>query len=238
VVKTRVRLAASLSLLAAAAFAADARRDIVGSAKKLYSQHDEELVIRDFFQDQRDGFFLDVGCGHPIDASNSYFLEKHLRWTGIGVDALPEMADKWRRKRPKSRFFNFIVTDHAGTLDPFYRTEAWGISSVNKPATGPGGRPVSSKEIMVPTTTLTQLLERNGVERIDLLSMDIEGHEPKALAGFDILRFKPRLACVESKPANRPFLQEYFKKHGYEQLERYLKYDTVNYYYAPVGAGR
>ena len=27
--------------------------------------------------------------------------------------------------------------------------------------------------------------------------MDIEGGEPKALAGVDIERFKPRLACIE-----------------------------------------
>ena len=81
-----------LSLLAAAALAATPRRDIVGTEKPRYSHANEELVIRDYFQDQRGGFFLDVGCGHPIEASNSYFLEKHLGWSGIGIDALPEMA--------------------------------------------------------------------------------------------------------------------------------------------------
>ena len=86
------------ALLAAALDAgAPHHRDILGTEKAHYSQHDEELVIRDFFQDQRGGFFLDVGCGHPIQASNTYYLEKHLGWTGFGVDALPEMADKWRR---------------------------------------------------------------------------------------------------------------------------------------------
>ena len=45
-----------------AAACEDARRDILGTEKTLYSQHDEELIIRDFFQDRREGFFLDVGC--------------------------------------------------------------------------------------------------------------------------------------------------------------------------------
>jgi FkbM family methyltransferase len=191
-------------------------------------------VIRDFFQDRRGGFFLDVGAGQPISDNNTYYLEKHLGWTGIAVDALPELAEKWRRKRAAARFFNFIVTDHAGTLDTFYRAELYGVSSVEKPKTGPGQRAIASEKIVVPATTLTRLLDDNRVVQLDLLSMDIEGHEPKALAGFDIKRFQPRLVCVESKPANRAFLLEYFEKHGYQQLVRYLQYDTVNYYYAPA----
>jgi FkbM family methyltransferase len=233
--KIRLRFAVSFTLVAAvAAIAADARRDIVGTGKKLYSQHKEELVIRDFFQDRRDGFFLDVGAGQPISDNNTYYLEKHLGWTGIAVDALPELADKWRRRRARSRFFNFIVTDHTGTLDSFYRAELYGVSSVEKPKTGPGQRPIASEKIAVPATTLSKLLDDNRVAQLDLLSIDIEGHEPKALAGFDIDRFQPKLVCVESKPANRPFLLDYFTKHGYQQLERYLQYDTVNYYYAPA----
>ena len=233
--KTLLRVGVSLWFgAAAAALAGDARRDIVGTEKKRYSQHKEELVIRDFFQDRRGGFFLDVGAGQPISDNNTYYLEKHLAWTGIAVDALPELAEKWRRKRAGARFFNFIVTDHAGTLDAFYRAELYGVSSVEKPKTGPGQRAIASEKIVVPATTLTKLLDDNRVVQLDLLSMDIEGHEPKALAGFDIERFQPKLVCVESKPANRAFLLEFFEKHGYQQLVRYLQYDTVNYYYAPA----
>jgi hypothetical protein len=63
--------------------------------------------------------------------------------------------------------------------------------------------------------------------------MDIEGAELIALAGFDIERYRPDLACVEAKPMNREPLQEYFDAHGYSRLERYLKHDPFNYYYRP-----
>ena len=64
------------SLMASAASAGEARRrDIVSAGKKLYSHQKEELVIRDFFQDRRGGFFVDVGCWHPISDSNTYYLE-------------------------------------------------------------------------------------------------------------------------------------------------------------------
>jgi FkbM family methyltransferase len=209
------------------------RRKIVSEEKPLYSHGNEEVIIRDFFQDRRNGFFLDVGCGHPIDDSNTYYLEEHLGWSGIGVDALPEMAPKWSRRRPASRFFNYIVTDHGGTVESFYRAELKDISSIQKPLQGPSGNAVRSEEIRVPTITLTNLLEQAGVSRIDLLSMDIEGAEPLALAGFDIGRFRPGLACVEAKPANREKILKYFAAHGYGRIERYARYDEMNYYFAP-----
>jgi FkbM family methyltransferase len=207
------------------------------AGKPLYSQHNEELIVRDYFQDRRDGVFLDVGCASPIQDSNTYYLEKHLGWSGIAVDALPEFAQSWERKRPRSRFFNFYVSDHADTVEPFYRSALRGTSSGRKDQKGPGGRAVPLEEIKVPTTTLNKLLDTNGVARIDFLSMDIEGHEPPALAGFDIERFRPALACVEAKPANRDAIKRYFAEHGYEQLERYLEHDTVNYYFAPKAKG-
>jgi FkbM family methyltransferase len=206
------------------------------SEKPLYSQSNEEIVIRSFFRDRRDGVFLDVGCASPIVNSNTYYLEHHLGWSGIAVDALAEYAEAWKAKRPRSQFFGMLVSDHADTMDRFYRSELRGISSVNPDRTGPGGDLVKSEEIRVPTTTLNKLLERQGVTRIDFLSMDIEGHELPALAGFDIDRYKPQLACVEAKPENREKLMKYFADHGYRRLKRYIAYDSVNYYFAPGAA--
>jgi FkbM family methyltransferase len=233
----------SLSAAAAVALAvwcplAEAQTPLGVRGKKLYSQGNEELIVRDFFHDRRDGFFLDVGCAAPVQYSNTYYLEKHLGWSGIAVDALPEYALAWRRKRPRSKFFNYLVTDHADSVEPFFRSEHKGTSSVERPATGPAGRPVKIEEIQVPTTTLTRLLDQQGVTHVDFLSLDIEGHEPPALEGFDIDRFHPALACVEAKPANRERLLKYFAGHGYERIERYLAHDLTNWYFSPKGALR
>jgi FkbM family methyltransferase len=213
------------------------RKDILRTEKKLYSQKDEELVIRDFFQDRKDGLFLDVGCAWPIKNNNTYYLEAKLGWSGIGIDALPEYAQPWARKRRNSKFFNYLVTDHGGTVESFYRSELAGISSI-KPMKGPAGRDVKYEEIRVPTTTLTKLLEQNGVSKIDFLSMDIEGAEPLALAGFDIDRFRPDLACIELRGATRDKVLGYFAAHGYERIERYARYDPVNYYFTRKAEGR
>ena len=80
----------------------------------------EELLIRRFFRNRRGGVFVDVGAGHWQDGSNTYCLEKHLGWSGIAVDATAGFADGYRVNRPRTAFFNYIVTDHSGTADPLY----------------------------------------------------------------------------------------------------------------------
>jgi FkbM family methyltransferase len=207
-------------------------RDIVGTEHSLYSQGNEEVIIRDFFQDRRDGMFLDVGCAWPIKNNNTYYLEERLGWYGIAIDALPEYARPWRKRR-NSKFFNYIVTDHGGSIETFFRSALLGVSAF-RPPIAPDGSLTSYEEVKVPTTTLTQLLDRNHVRHVDLVSMDIEGAEPLALAGFDIDRFKPTLLCVEVHTEVRGQVADYFQAHGYQQLDRYLSYDRTNYYFTPV----
>ncbi len=229
----------SLFLIGSAAFALAAqdtpRIDVLGTQKKQYSQHDEELIIRDFFQDRHGGYYVDVGCAWPIRHSNTFYLEHRLGWRGVGVDALPDYAAAWKKRRPRSLFRHYAVTDRSGEMIPFYRADRPGVSGV-EPQAAHESKGVKYDEIKAPTITLTQLLDDIGVARFDLLSMDIEGGELQALAGFDIDRFKPQLCCIEAKPANREKLDAYFAAHSYERLERYIARDPANFYYAPRAA--
>jgi hypothetical protein len=81
------------------------------------------------------------------------------------------------------------------------------------------------------------LLDAEGVTRIDFLSMDIELWEPKALAGFDVDRFKPSLVCIESHPEVRQQILDYFAAHNYVVVGKYLQMDQHNLYFQPRGAG-
>ena len=217
------------------------QQGIAGTGKKLYSQFDEELIIRDFFRDRPDGVFLDVGSAHPKEFSTTYYLEKHLGWSGIAVDALASYAPAYEQHRPRTRFFSYIVTDHGGTLDKFFVVHAApGLSSTIEDRTF-RGTDLQQEEIRVPTITLDRLLDEAGVDRIDFLSMDIELGAPKALNGFDIRRFRPELVCIESgrredgsrdEEYNRRLIM-WFDEHGYGRIERYDAFDDVNWYFTP-----
>lgn len=198
--------------------------------KKRYSVFDEELIIRDFFQDRKNGFFLDVGCAWPVAGNNTYYLERHLGWKGIAVDALEDYGPAWSEKRPGSRFFSYLVTDHSGTSDIFFKSPDSGLSSTDRNmASGKMfGEDMEPEEVSIPTITLSDLLDREGVAKIDLLAMDIEGHEPRALAGFDIDRFQPELVVIEGGTGA---VAAYFAEHGYALIERYLPFDSVNRYF-------
>jgi FkbM family methyltransferase len=208
--------------------------DILTSGTKLYSQLNEELIIRHFFNDRKNGFFVDVGCYHWKIHSTTYYLEKHLGWSGMGIDALPQLAQGYAEHRPRTSFFNYIVTDRADGFETLYTGGA--VSSTSKEWVETFLKDGAREQIQVSTITLTEFLDRHGITKIDFLSIDIEGGEPKALAGFDIERFRPELVAVETAGGNATEIGTYFKRHGYERIEKYLQYDKVNSYYRPKAA--
>ncbi len=196
----------------------------------LYSKRGEELIIRDWFNDRRGGFFLDVGASHHQINNNTYYLEKELGWRGIAVDALAEYEKGYVKHRPATRYFTFFVSDRSDERAPFF------VSTSNKRLSS--GLPQlaekwSHEEIEVPTITLNDLLDYAGVAHIDLLSMDIEMWEPRALAGFDIRRFSPELVCIEAHPEVREAISAYFANNDYVRIEKYVDFDPGNWYYSP-----
>lgn len=190
------------------------------------------LIIRDFFDNRVGGIFIDVGCSHYKSYSTTYHLEKRLSWLGIGIDAISEYGFNYKIFRPKTKFFNFIVTNHSDTMSAFFQTEIMQLSSASEEYVRKrsGGK---YKKIYVPTITLNKLLEQNGISKINFLSMDIEGEEIDALAGFDIKRFKPDLVCIETAHLIEKQILDYFVHYSYEQIDKYLAYDTVNWYFSP-----
>ncbi len=207
-----------------------------GGERSLYSQGNEELIIRDFFGDQPAGVFVDVGAAAPIEGSTTYYLEKHLGWSGIAIDALPEYAKHYRRERPATEYHNYIVVRVPRETGKFYRVLGATNLSSTQSRRKLGERSVVDVEIEVPTTSLDRLLSSRGVRRVDFLSIDIEGGEADALAGFDIDFYRPKLVCVEVEPRNQETVARYFAAHGYRLIERYRRFDFVNQYYAPASS--
>jgi FkbM family methyltransferase len=195
----------------------------------LYSQDDEETLIRAFFEDRRGGVFLDVGAGDPVRNSTTYYLEKHLGWRGIAVDAQAEYASEYQRQRPATRFFSYFVGKQTGPTREFFVSPEKDFSS----ASGEDPRGGAYEKRQVPTISLDDLLKREGIAHLDLLSMDIEGAEPAALAGFSIGRFAPALACIEIHSAEHGrAINEYFTLRSYREIGAYRSIDPVNRYFA------
>jgi len=208
-----------------------------GYGPKLYSQYDEEMLIRAFFRDRRGGFFVDVGSGHYRDGSTTFYLEEKLGWSGIAVDANASFAEEYAHHRPRTRFFAYFVGDRESDAQAFYiPADATQVASGSKEYAYRFRVPVT--ELTVPAIPLDTLLVREGVRKIDFLSMDIEQGEPAALAGFDIATYHPELVCIEMQNETAERIRAYFAAHGYAEVARYARLDRINKYFAPTGTTR
>jgi FkbM family methyltransferase len=208
------------------------RTDLDRYAPKVYSEGNEEVIIRHFFADRRNGFFLDVGAYDYKDKSNTYYLEKNLGWRGIAIDANAEFAQGYLENRPNTRFFAVFVSDRSDEMADFYIVRDPGhlTKSTAVPSFIEGRK---SEKKVIPTVKLDDLLAKLDVRKVDFFNLDIELWEPHALAGFDIEKYRPDLVCVEAHPPVQLQLLKYFGEHGYRRLDQYLLFDKRNWYFAP-----
>ncbi len=198
-----------------------------------HSQGPEEWIVREFFDDMKSGVFLDVGAYRALEWSNTAGLERDLNWSGVAIDAIEEFAPEYGRERPRTRFFTAFVADtDSGSSTIFFDPKEAAISSSDpeftRLFTG------EAKPRQVKNRTLDSILAEASVTKTDYLSMDIELGEPAALRGFSIDRFRPRLACVEAHAKTRQQIIDYFVRHGYTIVGRYLRIDPANLYFTPL----
>jgi FkbM family methyltransferase len=202
-----------------------------------YSEGPEEWIIRDFFGDRRDGFFVDVGANHYRTWSKTYYLERALGWRGLAIEPQREFAADYAVHRPRTKFLPFFVSDRSNEQATMYvlkgnRTVTSGHRSFVEQF---GANP---EEQTATTITLNDLFQAEGVQAIDFMNMDIELWEPKALAGLDLARYRPELICIEALPPVRQSILDYFTRNGYTILAKYLRADTENLYFTPLGSGQ
>lgn len=174
-------------------------RTSFGPAK--YSEHEEEWIIRDFFGGLSDGVFVDIGANHYKQGSNTYYLEAEAGWSGIAVDPQASFAPDYRKHRPRTRFYPFFVSNESNKSAKLFVGRNSLVASSDQLFTESFGAPATATD--VPTITLTDLLDSAGIQKIDLLSIDVELAEPAVLAGFAVNRFQPRLVCIEGHPQVR-----------------------------------
>jgi FkbM family methyltransferase len=196
---------------------------------KHFSQNDEELIIRDFFQDKRNGVFVDIGANHYKINSTTYYLERDLGWNGIAVDAICDFKKEYELYRKNTLFFCFYISDRSDDMIDFFINEQNKriSTSIQDLAIKQG----NSEKVRIATITLNDLLARTGIKHFDFLSMDIELSEPAALAGFDIQKYCPTLVCIEAHNEVRKQILEYFSKNNYLRIESYDGLDPLNYYF-------
>jgi FkbM family methyltransferase len=198
-----------------------------------YAQRFEDIHLLRCFGDQKAGFYIDVGAGHPVYDNVSFAF--YLRgWHGITVEPNPHLARLSRAVRPRDLHRELLLGESGGTATLHLFREFHGLStmveSAARAAEAEVGQP--AERVTLPVTTLRALCEEAAPPAIDFLKVDVEGAEAAVLAGGDWQRFRPRLVMVEaivpldlshSFASWEPLLQ----RHGYD----FVWTDDLNRYY-------
>jgi FkbM family methyltransferase len=167
-----------------------------------YGQKQEDRIAYQFLkrlpESQLKKTFLDVGAYDGKHLSNTLLFEE-LGWRGICIEA-DEHAFRALRENRKCICVNSACAEKEGTVD-FYTEPNRPIGTTNAEAAEKlkaGGHFQSTEKKRIPATTVNKILETHGMVEIDFVSIDVAGAEVQVLRGFDLMRTKPKLVCIET----------------------------------------
>ena len=186
--------------------------------KKSYSMDGEDIFILNHFKNKNNGFYIDVGCYHPLHRNNTFLLHKN-GWSGINIDIHQFSIDLFNYLRPDDVNLNCAVSNSNGVTKMFYQKKLSQLSTIDeKQAKIAFQGNIKTSEIKC--FTLDAILEKLKFndKKIDLLDIDVEGADLKVLKGFNLEKFKPELICVESheKEIKHSEIYEYLSNFSYE----------------------
>ena len=178
------------------------------TTKKIsYSYGGVDSLVANIFKDNNDGFYVDIGCGHPIKNNNTYLLNKR-GWKGINIDLDEENIDLFNIYRKKDENINIAVSNDNKEVDLYFYHSKSAINTISKEAANYQKAKVSSVK-KVKSKTLNEILINSKFKdiQIDFLSIDVEGSELLVLKNFDFKKYSPKVIVVEYLDLSLPKLE-------------------------------
>jgi len=192
------------------------------TTEQFYSQYGEDKILNSIFRGKRDGVCVEVGGFDGITGSNSYFFEK-LGWRCLVVEPMPDFCSRIRKVRA-CELAETAVSDKDGEA-VFY--VAQGAETLSTMETAPdhfariSNEGADVKKTTVKTRKLDEVLRDHRFDRMDFISIDVEGHELAVLNGFSVDKFRPRIILLEDNFSGRDrSITRYLKRYGYVRFKR------------------
>ena len=198
------------------------------------SQLGQDRFIDEFFENQKNKFFLDIGANDGITLSNTFFLEKERSWSGICIEPLPEEFSMLQKNRISINL-NYCVSDFEGETDFTYiegyanmlsgiptmydnRHKERILGEVNHY----GGK---INTIKVKVKPLQTILDEFKVKEIDFCSIDTEGSEFSIVKSIDYEKTDIKVFIIENN-YQETNIQSFLESKGYV-LYKKLEWDDI-----------
>ena len=165
--------------------------------KKSYSMDGEDLFIKDYFKDKKNGFYVDVGCYHPIHRNNTFLLHRK-GWHGINIDIQKFSIELFNFLRPNDINLLTAISDQEGEITFYYQKKFSQLNTTDKKIANENFQG-NFKERLVKCQTIHSVLTRSKYKeiKIDFLNIDVEGAEMKVLKTLNFEIYDPKVICIE-----------------------------------------
>lgn len=191
-----------------------------------YSQEGEDILLGRLFDSKniKKGFYVDIGCFHPVKYSNTYLLFLN-GWHGINIDANPLSIEKFSKMRPKDININVGVSNEQAILN----YHMFNIPAINTFSDSQAKKYLQKKTNVLKETKrievkpLHLILKDNLPNgcKITLMSIDVEGFDYNVLLSNDWVNYLPSVIVVENHTSNIEMLNNdkiylFLKSKGYQ----------------------
>lgn len=179
-----------------------------------------EIKVLPYLQDIEDGFFIEAGAADGLFQSNTLILED-LGWKGILVEPSQASCSRCEGTRTALIYNTALVSKYYDKprisgdffFDGYMGSGAY--SSVTRKVYKPEKFPVF--EVSVPACTLDFILTSQKIDRVDFLSLDVEGYEMEVIKGIDFNKtyIKYMLIEINTREYTLEAMEDYLKPFGY-----------------------
>ena len=198
-----------------------------------YSLHDLDDKLLKYLNFEN-GFFIEAGANDGLSQSNTALYEFEYGWKGLLVEPNPKKCFECKKRRIKSIVENYaLVSDNytddyiEGNFDETGYSESLTSLVYDKGDWCDSHLQIHKEQIKnnlikVPAITLNKLLEKHNVDRVDFISLDVEGYEISVLNGFDLDKYNPKYFLIETTNLEnrKKSIIEYMEERDYTVIDQ------------------
>lgn len=177
------------------------RRKIYKRYNISFSKSGDDIQLMKLINQSTPGTYVDIGCWHPVKASNTYFFSLR-NWKGICIDPNPELENLYKKFRPNDVFINCAVGKTEANLNYYMLSENnSSMNTLNLDFLKKHDLEGDIKNtIGIPTFSLKDILDKNVSvnERLDFFDVDVEGFDLQVLQSNDWDKYRPKIVITET----------------------------------------
>ena len=201
-----------------------------------YSQCQEDIFLNEnIFKNKTNGVYIELGALDGVLYSNTKFFEDTLNWTGILIEPHPDKFILLQQNRPNNFLFNDLVSCHTEPLDfRYFVHDHAAVSGVENTlsqhhfdvyfeSNNEYNKSLEQNKISIKPRTLTEIVKETKLTYIDLLSLDVEGHEFEVLQSWDF-SIPIDIVLIETlgvQPEKDELCREILMKNNYQFVSKY-----------------